>query len=182
MTFETLAKQGNSNRYDSLVSTILPRIREIRKEAIKDSLSVLNRIEHRLEYVLSIQGIEFINDSRSTTINSTWYALSNYSKAIIWIAGGVEYGKDYMELLPIVQEKVKAIICLGNDNQKIIDTFSPLMIPMIQTNSMNDAVLQAYYQAMPGDLVLLSPACASFDLFENLEERGKAFRRAVKNL
>jgi UDP-N-acetylmuramoylalanine--D-glutamate ligase len=182
MSFEILAKQGNSTRYETLAATILPRIREIRKESIKESLTGFSRVEHRLEYVLSIQGIEFINDSRSTTINSTWFALSNYPKPIVWIAGGVESGNDYRELIPVVREKVKAIVCLGKGNHKIIDTFSSLGLPISRTSSMEDAVLQAYYLSSPGDVVLLSPACASFDLFSDLEERGKAFKKAVKNL
>lgn len=182
MTLETLAKQCNANRYDSLAATIQPRIREIRKETIKESLSGLNRVEHRLEYVLSVQGIEFINDSKSTSVNSTWYALTNYRKPIIWIAGGVESGNNYKELIPIVKEKVKAIICLGLDNQKLTDTFSPLGLPIYETTLMDEAVLLAYRLGKPGYIVLLSPACASFDLFENLEARGKAFRSAVKYL
>lgn len=182
MTFETLAKQGNSSHNDTLVATILPRIREIRKEYIKDSLSGMNRIEHRLEHVLTVQGIDFINDSRSTSVNSTWYALSNYHRPIVWIAGGVESGNNYEELIPIVGEKVKAIVCLGSRNGKILDAFSRLFIPIRETNSMDLAVQTAYSLSKPGDIVLLSPSCASFDLFENLEARGRAFRLAVKNL
>jgi UDP-N-acetylmuramoylalanine--D-glutamate ligase len=182
MSFEVLAKQDNSTRYETLAATILPRIREIRKESIKASLTGLTRIEHRLEYVLSIQNIEFINDSRSTSVNSTWFALTNYMKPIVWIAGGVESGNDYRDLIPAVRERVKAIVCLGHGNQKIIDTFSPLGLPITSASNMDDAVLQSYYLANPGDVVLLSPACASFDLFTDFEERGKAFKRAVKNL
>ncbi len=182
MTFEALAAQENNTRYRSLASTILPRLTDIRKASVKESLSGMTRIDHRLEYVATIQGIEFINDSRSTTINSTWFALSSYHKPIIWITGGVENGNKFIELMPVVRENVKAIVCLGKDNKKIFKTFGRLGLPIAETTSMEEAVWHSYQLANPGDLVLLSPACASFDLFENLEERGKAFRSAVKYL
>ena len=182
MTFEALAKQGQTTIYDSLVASIGPKIREIRKEFIKESFYGFQQVEHRLEMVAIIKDMEFINDSKSSSLNSTWFALENTSRPIIWIVGGVDNGNDYSTLRQLVRTKVKGMICLGIDNTRIHDAFDDLDIPMIDALSMNEAVQAAYYMGNNGDAVLLSPACPSFDLFDNYEERGNAFRKAVKNL
>jgi UDP-N-acetylmuramoylalanine--D-glutamate ligase len=182
MTFETLAKQGHTTIYDSLVASIGPKIREIRKEFIKESFYGFQQVEHRLELVAIIKDMEFINDSKSSTLNSTWYALENTSRPIIWIVGGVESGNDYSTLRQLVRTKVKGMVCLGVDTTRIHEAFEELDIPMIDVLSMDEAVQTAYYMGNNGDAVLLSPGCPSFDLFENYEARGNAFRKAVKNL
>lgn len=182
MTFEALAKQGHTTIYDSLAASIGPKISEIRKDYIKESFYGFLQIEHRLEMVAIIRDMEFINDSKSSTLNSTWYALENTSRPIIWIMGGVESGNDYSTLRQLVRTKVKGIVCLGLDTSRIHEAFDELDIPMIDAWSMDEAVQAAYYMGNNGDAVLLSPGCPSFDLFENYEERGNAFRKAVKNL
>jgi UDP-N-acetylmuramoylalanine--D-glutamate ligase len=182
MTFEALAQQGQTTVYDSLAASIGPKIRAMRKESVRENFFGLQQIEHRLEVVAIIKGMEFINDSKSTTLNSTWFALESVSRPIIWIAGGVEQGNDYGTVRQLVRTKVKAIILLGTDTSKLQDAFKGLEIPMSLAFSMNEAVETAYYSGDHGDAVLLSPACPSFDLFENYEERGNAFRLAVKNL
>ncbi len=182
MTIKELALEGKHNQYNSLAAGIASFISGIRKEVIRESLSDFEAVEHRLEKVLKIRGIEFINDSKATNINSTWYALETVKKPIIWIVGGVDKGNDYTKLEPLVVEKVKAIVCLGVDNTKIINAYKHLNIPIFDTHSMEDAVRTAYKQGEPGDVVLLSPACASFDLFENYEDRGKKFKNAVRDL
>ena len=182
MIYEILAKEGKSSRYVSLAATIGPKIRDIRKEHIKNSFCSFQQVAHRMEFVAMIQGMEFINDSISSTINATWFALENYNRPVVWIVGGVEIGNNYNIVYPKVRSIVKAIICLGLDNHRIHEAFASLTIPLTDTRSMEEAVLQAYFMGEKGDVILLSPACASFDLFENFEERGKAFRKAVKNL
>jgi len=182
MTLEALAKQGQTTIYDSLVATIGPKIREIRKESIKDSFTDFQHIDHRLESVGIIHGMEFINDSKSSNLNSTWFALESMNRPVIWIVGGVDNGNDYSTLRPLVDHKVKAMVYLGLDNRRIHETFNELEIPWVDAITMEEAVQAAYYMGVKGDVVLLSPACASFDLFENFEERGKAFRKSVKNL
>jgi UDP-N-acetylmuramoylalanine--D-glutamate ligase len=182
MTFETLAKQGHTTIYDSLVASIGPKIREIRKEFIKESFYGFQQVEHRLELVAIIKDMEFINDSKSSNLNSTWYALENTWRPIIWIVGGVESGNDYSTLRQLVRTKVKGMVCLGMDTTRIHEAFEELEIPMIDALSMEEAVQTAYYMGNNGDAVLLSPGCPSFDLFENYEARGNAFRKAVKNL
>jgi len=182
MTLEALAKQGHATVYDTLAATIGPRIREIRKEFIKESFSDFQQVEHRMEVVAIIHGMEFINDSKSSNINATWFALESINKPIIWILGGVESGNNYNTLQPIVRKMVKGIVCLGLDNRRIHQAFDELGIQTADTLTMEEAVQSAYYMGAKGDVVLLSPACASFDLFENYEERGKAFRKSVKNL
>jgi len=182
MTFEALAKQGQTTVYDTLAATIAPRIREIRKEYIKESFFGLQQVEHRLEVVANIKGMEFINDSKSSTMNATWFALESTSRPIVWIVGGVDSGNDYQVLRQLVRTKVKGIVCLGADTRRIHEAYQSFDIPIIDTGSMEEAVETAYYMGDPGDAVLLSPACPSFDLFENYEERGKAFRKSVKNL
>jgi UDP-N-acetylmuramoylalanine--D-glutamate ligase len=139
-------------------------------------------VEHRLEHVLKIHGINFINDSKATNVNSTWYALESMPDNVIWIAGGMDKGNDYNSLRDLVRAKVKAIICLGVDNAKIHDAFKDLVATIVDTKSADEAVQTAYYLGKKGDTVLLSPACASFDLFENYEERGNLFKKAVREL
>ncbi|MEI6456867.1 MAG: cyanophycin synthetase [bacterium] len=182
MTLEALALQGNSTVYDTLAATVAPRIRDIRKEFIKESLCDFQHTEHRLEHVANIHGIEFINDSRSSNVNSTWFALESMNKPVIWIAGGVDRNNDYSQLMELVTKRVKAIVCLGLDNRNLHKAFGHLEIPMADVISMDEALHAAYYFGEKGDVALLSPACASFDLFENYEDRGKAFRSSVKNL
>lgn len=182
MTLEQLALQGKHNLYNSMAAGIGCRLSEIRKELVKESLSNFHGIEHRLEFVSKVRGVDFINDSKATNVNSTWYALESINRKAIWIVGGVDKGNDYSQLHDLVKTKVKAIVCLGVDNDLIIENFSNLVNELVLSNSMDDAVEKAYYLSEPGDVVLLSPACASFDLFENYEDRGNKFKRAVCDL
>lgn len=182
MTLEELALQGRHNIYNSMAATIAARLTEIRKETIKQSLSDFQNVEHRLEFVARIHGIDFINDSKATNINSTWFALETIDKPAIWIAGGIDKGNDYSKLFDLVKEKVKALICLGVDNTLIIEAFADKVEAIYETRSAEQAVLLAYSIAKTGDVVLLSPACASFDLFENYEDRGDQFKKAVRSL
>ncbi|MBU2651630.1 MAG: UDP-N-acetylmuramoyl-L-alanine--D-glutamate ligase [Bacteroidetes bacterium] len=182
MTMEMLALQGKHNIYNSMASAIAGRLLEIRKDNIKASLADFQNVEHRLEFVANIMGIEFINDSKATNINSSWYALESMQRKVIWIAGGQDKGNDYSYLLDLVRQKVKAIICLGVDNTKIYNAFSSLPITIVETRSMEEAVRYALYLGEKGDITLLSPACASFDLFENYIDRGNQFKAAVRQL
>jgi UDP-N-acetylmuramoylalanine--D-glutamate ligase len=182
MTLEELALQGRHNLYDSMAAGITARLLDIRKETIKQCLSDFQHIEHRLEFVASIHGVDYINDSKATNVNSTWFALESMHKNVIWIAGGLDKGNDYASLEPLVAAKVRAIICLGKDNRKIKETFSSLVENIVEVLSADDAVKAAYSIAHRGEAVLLSPACASFDLFENYEDRGNKFKLAIKNL
>ena len=182
MTLEALATQGQTTVYDSLAASIGPKIRDIRKQSIKDSFGGNHHVEHRLEMVAIIHGMEFINDSKSSNLNGAWFALESNPRPVIWIAGGVDIGNDYSIVYPQVRRNVKGIICIGLDNSRIHDAFDKLEIPIVDAVSMDEAVLAAFYMGTRGDVILLSPACASFDLFENYEERGQAFRKAVKNI
>ena len=182
MLIHELALQGKHNLYNSMAAGISTRVFEIRKETIRESLSDFRNAEHRLEYVSTVHGIEFVNDSKSTNVNSTWYALESYNKPVILILGGVDKGNDYSMLLDLVKEKVKAIVCLGKDNKKIIKAFKGIVPEIVETFSAEEAVNESYRLGKKGDVVLLSPACASFDLFENYEDRGRKFKKAVKNL
>lgn len=182
MTLEELALQGRHNVYNSMAAGIAARLLDVRKESVRQSMSDFENIEHRLEFVAQIHGIEFINDSKATNVNSAWYALESVDTPIIWIAGGVDKGNDYSKLMPMVQQKVKAIICLGVDNRAIIEAFADKVPALYETNSAEQAVLTAYTIGKKGDTVLLSPACASFDLFDNYEHRGELFKKAVKEL
>ncbi len=182
MSIHDLALQGKHNLYNTMASGIASRILDLRKELIRESLSDFQNVEHRLETVATIHGIEFINDSKATNVNSTWYALESMSKPCIWIVGGVDKGNDYSELLELVKDKVKAIICLGKDNKKIIQAFQNDIQIIEEANSAEQAVRKAYEIGRKEDVVLLSPACASFDLFENFEDRGHQFKQAVKSL
>lgn len=182
MTLEELALQGKHNVYNSMAASIASKLVDIRSESIRQSLSAFENVPHRLEFVARIHGIDFINDSKATNVNSAWYALETADSPLIWIAGGVDKGNDYAKLEELVSQKVKAIICLGVDNAKIIGTFGSRVDAIYETNSAEQAVLTAYTIGKKGDTVLLSPACASFDLFESYEERGNKFKQAVKNL
>ncbi|MBC8321664.1 MAG: UDP-N-acetylmuramoyl-L-alanine--D-glutamate ligase [Bacteroidetes bacterium] len=182
MTLEQLALQGKHNIYNSMAAGVTARLMDIRKETLKLCLSDFHNVAHRLEYVSSVHGISFINDSKATNINSTWYALEYYDKPIVWIAGGVDKGNDYMMLKELVKSKVKAIVCLGINNKPLHDAFGDVVETIIDTRSVRQAVNTAYEIAGIGDVVLLSPSCASFDLFENYEDRGNQFKTAVKEL
>jgi UDP-N-acetylmuramoylalanine--D-glutamate ligase len=182
MKIEELALQGKHNTYNSMAAGLAAKLLNIRKEVIRDSLADFETIEHRLEPVIEVLGIEFINDSKATNVNSTFYALESMKKPTIWIAGGVDKGNDYSQLLPLVDQHVKAIVCLGKDNDKIIQEFAQSVDMIIETQSMDDAVRMAYSLGEKGDAVLLSPACASFDLFENYEDRGRQFKERVRSL
>lgn len=182
MTIEELALQGKHNRYNSMAAGMAGSLLNIRKETIRDSLAGFENIEHRLEHVLQIYGIDFINDSKATNVNSTWYALENMSHPTVWIAGGVDKGNDYSQLIPLVKKHVKALVCLGKDNAKLMASFSEVVPDIVEASDMGSAVQQAYRLASKGDAVLLSPACASFDLFENFEDRGRQFKNAVRQL
>lgn len=182
MTIEQLALQGKHNVYNSMAASLAARIVDVRKETIRESLQDFQNVEHRLEFVASINGIEFINDSKATNVNSAWYALESMQKPTVWICGGQDKGNDYNELLDIVKHKVKAIVCLGADNKKIIDAFKGIVDTIVETNTAADAVAASYKLAKKGEAVLLSPACASFDLFQNYEDRGMQFKAAVRSL
>ena len=182
MEIESLALQGRHNIYNSMAAGITSKIMEIRNEIIKESMSDFQGVEHRMEFIAKVHGIEFINDSKATNVNSTWYALECMTKPVIWIVGGQDKGNDYSSLRQLVKSKVKGIICLGKDNKKIIDEFSSIVPVVLETRDMIEAVEKAYYSADTNDVVLLSPACASFDLFENFEDRGNQFRKAVNDL
>ena len=173
---------GTHNRYNSMAATAAASAIDIQDDVIRKSLTDFENIEHRLESVAKIHGTEFINDSKATNINATWYALESMEKSVIWIVGGIDKGNNYNELKPLVMEKVKAIVCLGVDNSKIIEAFEKDIQLIFDTGTMKEAVEIAFRLANEDDVVLLSPACASFDLFKNYEERGKQFKEAVKNL
>jgi UDP-N-acetylmuramoylalanine--D-glutamate ligase len=153
---------------------------DLRNDVIRESLSDFQNVEHRLERVANVNGIEFINDSKATNVNSAWYALESMEKPVIWIVGGTDKGNDYTTLHELVKQKVKAIVCLGTDNEKIHQAFGGIVKTIIDTTSAQEAVQQSYDLGEKGDVVLLSPACASFDLFENYEDRGRKFKAAVK--
>lgn len=182
MTIEQLALQGRHNIYNSMAAGIGASLVGLRKETIRQSLATFENVEHRLEYVANVHGVEYINDSKATNVNSTWWALESARKPVIWIAGGTDKGNDYSDLIDLARTKVKAIVCLGLDNSHIINAFSGIVPTIFETRSAKDAVYAAYYIAEPGDMVLLSPTCASFDLFENYEDRGKQFKHFVKQL
>ena len=182
MLIQDLALQGKHNIYNSMAAALSARSLEIRKEVVRESLTDFQNIEHRLEHVMNVNGIEFVNDSKATNINSTWYALECFHKPVVLILGGVDKGNDYAMLEDLIKEKVKAIVCLGIDTKKIHNAFKSLVTEIIDVTSAVDAVNESYRLAKPGDVVLLSPACASFDLFENYEDRGRQFKAAVKGL
>jgi UDP-N-acetylmuramoylalanine--D-glutamate ligase len=182
MSIHDLALKGKHNTQNSLAAGIAARIVEIRKDIVRQSLEDFVNVEHRLEFVAKINGVEFINDSKATNINSTWFALESMEKPTVWIVGGVDKGNDYNELLSLVDEKVKAIICLGEDNDKIKEAFQSKVETLVEARDAVEAVAYAYRLARKDDSVLLSPACASFDLFESYEDRGNQFKQAVRML
>ncbi|HIO71659.1 MAG TPA: UDP-N-acetylmuramoyl-L-alanine--D-glutamate ligase [Flavobacteriales bacterium] len=185
MLLQELALQGKHNIYNSMAAGVVSRILEVRKEVIRHSLMNFTSLEHRMEHVVKVHGIEFINDSKATNVNSTWYTLESMTKPVVWIVGGVDKGNNYNELKELVSKKVKAIVCIGADaksNRKIHRSFREDQELIVDAVSMEDAVKKAYRFGKKGDIVLLSPACASFDMFKNYEERGWRFKRAVREL
>ena len=182
MSIHDLGVKGTHNIYNSMAAGLAASISGIRKNSIREGLMDFKSIEHRLEPIIKVKDIMFINDSKATNVNSTWYALESMGKNVIWIAGGVDKGNDYDELSKLVKSKVKAIVCLGLDNSKLHDAFEGMITDIVDVKSMRDAVKAAYLLGKDGDTVLLSPACASFDLFENYEDRGTQFKEAVRKL
>ncbi len=182
MSVEDFAVKGKHNQYNTMAAGLSAVVMDIRKEKIRDAVQTFESLEHRMETVATIRGVEFINDSKATNTNSTWYALESMTKPTILILGGVDKGNDYSFLKELVKEKVKAIVCMGRDNRKIHDAFGNEVELMVNTENAVDAVQAAFHFANKGDVVLLSPACASFDLFKNYEDRGNQFKEAVKDL
>ncbi|MCE2496548.1 MAG: UDP-N-acetylmuramoyl-L-alanine--D-glutamate ligase [Flavobacteriales bacterium] len=182
MSIHDLALSGKHNAYNSLAAGMAAKLLGVRKEIIRESLSDFQEVEHRLEPVLQVHGVTYINDSKATNVNSTWYALESMSTPVVWIVGGVDKGNDYEQLKSLVSEKVSAIVCLGADNAKIKAAFGDLVEHLVEAGSMEEAVKAAYNVAQKGHSVLLSPACASFDLFENYEDRGRQFKEEVRQL
>lgn len=178
---DKISLNGKHNQYNTMAACISARVGEVRAEKIRESLQSFQSLEHRMETVVSIRGVEFINDSKATNLNSVWYALESMKKKTVLILGGVDKGNDYGEIAELVEEKVKAIVALGTDTKAIQEQFRS-MVPVIEVSSMEDAVASSYELASKGECVLLSPACASFDLFKNYEDRGDQFKMAVKNL
>jgi len=182
MSIHDLALQGKHNQYNSMAAGLSARVLEVRKEIIRESLEDFVNVEHRLEFVAKVHGIEFINDSKATNVNSTWYALESMNNPVVWIVGGQDKGNDYSMLMSLVKDKVKAIVCLGKDNSKIHKAFKGVIAVVEDASTAEEAVKKAYRLGKKGDIVLLSPACASFDLFENYEDRGHQFKQAVRSL
>jgi UDP-N-acetylmuramoylalanine--D-glutamate ligase len=182
MKITELALQGKHNLANSMAAGVAARLFDLRKETVRESLENFENMEHRLEMVTRVHGILFINDSKATNVNSTWYALESMDKPVIWVAGGTDKGNDYNELMDMVKGKVKAIICLTKDSSKLRAAFSGVVETIVDTDSAEQAVRVAYDLGRDGDVVLLSPACASFDLFENYEDRGRQFKAAVRRL
>jgi UDP-N-acetylmuramoylalanine--D-glutamate ligase len=182
MSVFDFALKGKHNQYNTMAACLAGTTMEIRKEKIREAVQTFKSLEHRMEYVTTVRGVEFINDSKATNVNSTWYALESMEKPTILILGGVDKGNDYSLIKELVKEKVKAIICLGLDNRKIHEAFGNIVSTIANTGSAQEAVHAAFHFANKGDVVLLSPACASFDLFKNYEDRGDQFKKAVKEL
>jgi UDP-N-acetylmuramoylalanine--D-glutamate ligase len=182
MSVEDFAVKGKHNQYNTMAAGLAAVVMDIRKEKIRDAVQTFQSLEHRMETVATIRGVEFINDSKATNTNSTWYALESMAKPTILILGGVDKGNDYSFIKDLVKEKVKAIVCMGIDNRKIHEAFGNEVELIVNTDNATDAVRAAFHFANKGDAVLLSPACASFDLFKNYEDRGKQFKEAVKDL
>jgi UDP-N-acetylmuramoylalanine--D-glutamate ligase len=182
MSIYDFALKGIHNQYNTMAAGIAAATVGIRKEKIREAIRSFEALEHRMEYVLTVRGVQFINDSKATNVNSTWYALESMDKPTILILGGVDKGNDYSLIRDLVKEKVKAIVCLGVDNRKIHEAFQNDVPLMVNTVSAEEAVRAAFHFAVKGDAVLLSPACASFDLFKNYEDRGRQFKEAVRDL
>ena len=179
---ENLSLKGKHNVQNSMAAATVAQLLKISNEELRESLGNFQSISHRLEHVLTIQKVKYINDSKATNVNAVFYALDSMNSSTVWIAGGIDKGNNYDELLPLVREKVKAIICLGLENSKLFETFSSVTELIVETTSMAEAVKMAYKIAEPTDSVLLSPACSSFDLFKNYEDRGNQFKEAVRKL
>ena len=182
MSIEDFAVKGKHNQYNTMAAGLAAVVMDIRKEKIRDAVQTFTSLEHRMEHVATIKGIEFINDSKATNVNSTWYALESMTQPTILILGGIDKGNDYTLIKDLVKEKVKAIVCMGTDNRKIHEAFGNEVELIVNTNNAKDAVQAAFHFANKGDVILLSPACASFDLFKNYEDRGRQFKNAVKEL
>lgn len=182
MSVYDFALKGKHNQYNTMAACVAGATMDIRKDKIREAVQTFQSLEHRMEPVATVRGVEFINDSKATNVNSTWYALESMSKPIVLILGGIDKGNDYSLIKDLVAEKVKAIVCLGVDNQKIHEAFQPVVSNIVDTASAEDAVRASFALATVGDAVLLSPGCASFDLFKNYEDRGAQFKQAVKNL
>ncbi len=182
MDTQSLALKGKHNTKNAMAAIMTASLLKVRNNTIRESLEDFEGVSHRLENVLQIKGVQYINDSKATNVNATYYALESLQSPVVWIVGGVDKGNDYSDLLPLVHEKVKAIICLGVDNSKIIQTFQNVIDLIVETAGMEEAVKVAYSVSERGDAVLLSPACASFDLFENYEDRGDKFKKAIRDL
>ena len=182
MSIEDFAIKGKHNQYNSMAASLAATAVDIRKEKIREALQTFESLEHRMETVATIKNVEFINDSKATNVNSTWFALESMEKPVILILGGVDKGNDYSLLTEMIKEKVKAIVCMGTENRKIHEAFGDIVPLMVNTENAKDAVQSAFHFASKGDVVLLSPACASFDLFKNYEDRGNQFKHAVKEL
>ncbi len=182
MSVEELSLKGKHNTYNSMAAGIAGNVLKIRNDVIREALMDFQGVEHRLETVTKVHGINFINDSKATNVNSTWYALESVLGNTVWIVGGVDKGNDYSELFNLVENKVKAIVCLGKDNQRVIQAFRGKVESIVESKNMEEAVKAAYYLARDGETVLLSPACASFDLFDSFEDRGRQFKDAVRGL
>lgn len=182
MSIEDFAVKGKHNQYNTMAAGLAAVVMDIRKERIRDAVQTFESLEHRMEHVATIKGVEFINDSKATNVNSTWFALESMTQPTILILGGIDKGNDYSLIKDLVKEKVKAIVCMGKDNRKIHEAFGNEVELIVNTNNAKDAVQSAFHFANKGDVILLSPACASFDLFKNYEDRGRQFKNAVKEL
>jgi UDP-N-acetylmuramoylalanine--D-glutamate ligase len=182
MSVDDFAVKGKHNQYNTMAAGLTAVVMDLRKEKIRDAVQTFESLDHRMATVATIKGVEFINDSKATNVNSTWYALETMTKPVILILGGVDKGNNYSFIMDLVKEKVKAIVCMGTDNRKIHEAFGKDVELMVNTASAKDAVQAAFHFAEKGDVVLLSPACASFDLFKNYEDRGMQFIEAVKDL
>ncbi|MBL7762369.1 MAG: UDP-N-acetylmuramoyl-L-alanine--D-glutamate ligase [Chitinophagaceae bacterium] len=182
MSIYDFALKGKHNQYNTMAACVASATMDIRKEKIREAVQDFQGLEHRMEYVSTIRGVEFINDSKATNVNSTWYALESMTKPTLLVLGGVDKGNDYSLIADMVKEKVKAIVCMGVDNKKIHEAFEGIVDTIIDTASASEAVQASFHFATKGDVVLLSPACASFDLFKNYEDRGNQFKQAVRDL
>jgi UDP-N-acetylmuramoylalanine--D-glutamate ligase len=182
MFLQELALGGKHNVYNSMAAAIAAKVMDIDNEAIRNGLSTFQAVEHRLEKVLSIGDVLYVNDSKATNVDAAWYALECQTRPVVWIAGGTDKGNDYASLIPLVKDKVKALICMGVDNAKLHASFGDIVAEIHDVTSAEDAVKKAHELACAGDVVLLSPCCASFDLFKNYEDRGRQFKEAVRKL
>ena len=182
MYLQELALGGRHNVYNSMAAALAAKAMDIDNEAIRSGLATFQAVEHRLENVLSIKDVLYINDSKATNVDAAWYALECQTRPVVWIVGGTDKGNDYTSIIPLAKEKVKAMICMGLDNRKLHEAFEGIVPQIHDVTSAQDAVRTAHDLAVPGDVVLLSPCCASFDLFKNYEDRGRQFKEAVRNL